>query len=528
MDQTFANAVLGKMVENGNDPAEIQKHLDGLDSAGQATFVQEVAQHYGMKAPEVQPGMTLHPENAPTQNESMARGASASVPFQPEISGAIEKGVGKLTDLGRPDDQKLYNNVPISQLAGENRQVNKEAQAENPDAYTLGQLGGTAVASAIPGGLAGKAPGVLKTGLQILANPEVQGALTGASEAGPGNRLSGGLQGAMAAALLHVPMKLAGAGQALKEFANNESAQMVHMQPGNLKDLGPEGVQKLGDLLLNESITNKPTNLAVIESKLGTARQATGKTMEHLIGSVESSLGETPLMSRDELAAHLEAGLKTPGANSAQGSEQFYSKDAADSATKEAQQFLEQLGKTGDAKVSANDMWKLAQKIDSVGNLNRRSSVPIDQTRADMLKRMSGDLRGVLQDWADQAGVGEKWAATSEKYGLLAQAEESASNARALKMGRNPGDGMPEFTAGKLVGKLLGGPTTQGALAGASDLTSKLLQAGPKMGKWAPVLANAAARNTGAMNARHYVLMQTDPDYRERALKVLGEPNETK
>src|SRR5690606_24409579 len=121
-----------------------------------------------------------------------------------------------------------------------------------------------------------------------------------------------------------------------------------------------------------------------------------------------------------------------------------------------------------------------------------------------------------------------KFGQAKKTYGMLSPVQEAAEK-RAAQQAQSPLGGFGDIVAGGL-GMGAGGPVgaakavalkrlvmprTASSAAVISDNLSKVLKATPEVfGKFAKPLQEAAARGGNSLAATHFVLQQTQPEYR--------------
>lgn len=132
-------------------------------------------------------------------------------------------------------------------------------------------------------------------------------------------------------------------------------------------------------------------------------------------------------------------------------------------------------------------------------------------------------------------GLAQEYKDAKSKYGTMAAAMKDAQ-VNANRYNKNNSFSLGDKAAAMAAGALAhGNPVVKaafGALAGAGnklvrkrgasalavslDKAGQLLQSAPEaLGKYGPVLENAAKRGNAAFTATHYMLMNSDPDYRK-------------
>lgn len=140
---------------------------------------------------------------------------------------------------------------------------------------------------------------------------------------------------------------------------------------------------------------------------------------------------------------------------------------------------------------------------------------------------------------ADQA-LADKFKSGKETYGLLAPIQEAAEK-RALQQNQAPFGGLGDWSsaaAGGAIGgpigsvgavaakKLIAPRVTSSAAVGLDKIGDLVKSAPQALGKFANVLQSAEARGPQGLAATHFILQQTNPEYRQVLMRAAGDPNE--
>jgi hypothetical protein len=199
--------------------------------------------------------------------------------------------------------------------------------------------------------------------------------------------------------------------------------------------------------------------------------------------------------------------------------------------------------KIADLKQSAGNEGTIAQLEKSIENLVGRgkSEMPIslaEQSKKNYARSVNyaspvadqdaafhnaSAFRNEVERSAEAAdpAVSKSFESAKDTYGLLAPIEKAAYR-RGIQQGQHPYGGLGDMVAAGVGGapgviaKRAIFPRISSSLAVSSDWLAKKIQTNPQaLGKYGPVLQNAATRGGNALGVTHYLLQSTDPEYQK-------------
>jgi len=448
--------------------------------------------------------------SAPSELDSAARGAlqGATMGFADEISGGLEalweKAKGDPTTFG-----ELYK-----AKRDESRSNFKTAEEANPASYTTGQIGGAIGTAFVPGlggatlgklALQGAAQG-LGSSQADLTEGDIAGAardtaIGGALGAGAGlagKAISAGAS--KAAPYLKQGMNAigdvfeSGAEKLAVKATGATGAQASRFAPGAGRELLDEGLIKFGD------------DAAKIAERVGQRHDLAGKA----IGESLDTLEQRGVMgSIDNVVANLESQIdelsKTPG---------------NERIIKQLQSEVDNLYLRGESNLGINATEQAKRNFQ--GQTNYFS--PEAEKKAS--GRLADSFKSEVERAATEAdpALAQKFMDEKKAYGLLSPIKEAAEK-RAMQQAQAPFGGLTDIVAGTA-----GGPkglaikygmdqvARRAASSGAvmSDRIADIVRNQPQLlGKFAKPLQEAAQRGGSSLAATHFVLQQTQPEYRK-------------
>lgn len=458
-------------------------------------------------------------ESGPSALEAGIQGAfeGASLGWRNELAGALEAGGqflgvkglgGKFSDIGLQDsisaDQlgKVYEDTKQRR----ERELSKIQEAQ-PEAFLAGNLaGGLATSLAVPN------PATLGGRIAMGAGT---GALAGAGQATEGKALQGaalgGALGGVAVpaiekvgSLLSAGAQKAGSGlsksaETLAEKATGATGKELQgFKPGTGRFLLDKGIVKFGDSAEN------------IAQRAGDAMDVAGSVMDDVLKELESK-GVT--ISQDNIVNLLEQRLNAMKGNAslAPAARQLKSviDDIIETGKSEISPILAEETKRGFRKMAKFN------KGTDVGEAGREAYGAYQRSVEEAAQGLSPELaeqfKNVKQTWGTLAPVelaATRRAATLQQSpvgGLLDTATAAAGNI----------GGVPGMIATTASRRIIA-PRVASSTAVTFDAVGKLLKAAPeKLGKYSPIINNAASRGPNAVSVTDYLLSQQDPEYRE-------------
>lgn len=446
-----------------------------------------------------------------SQTESGVRGAAQglSFGFADEATGAAEAALDwvKNDPSGFMDNYKKHRD--------ESRKNYKGAEEANPGTFMAGQVAG-AIAPALLSGGASTAATVgnlaMQGAAQGLGSSEAdltEGDVLGAAKDTALGGVIGGATGVAGKALSKIPVgkiaeKASGyLGRGAEKLAENATGatanQALKFEANAGRELLDRGLVKFGDTAEN------------IAERVGKAKSAAGKDIGDSLAALDAK-GVTS--SVDNVVAQLESKIdelsRTPG---------------NERIIKQMQAEVDNLYNRGASNLPVSE-GELAKR-------NFHGQVNNFSPEAD--KKAAGYVGDAFMGESERAAtaaepeLAEKFMQSKKDYKLFSPIEE-ASERRAAQQAQAPFAGMGDLAAA-VPGMLSGGPlgaigsvaakrliAPRVAASGAvlSDQLASYVAKSPQMfGRFAPMLQEAAKRGTTALAARHYILSQTEPEYRK-------------
>lgn len=457
-----------------------------------------------------------------SQTESGVRGAAQglSFGFADEAAGLGEAAL----DWLKNDPQGFMDNY--KKHRDESRDLYKKAETANPGTYMTGQVagaiapalltaGGSTAATAASLAAQGAAQG-LGSSEADLTEGDVGGALrdtaigtgTGLVAAGAGKLLNKIPVGKMAE---KAGQYLGKGAERLAENATGATAnQAMKFEANAGRELLDRGLVGFGDTAEN------------IANKVSAAKSAAGKE----IGDSLAQLDAKGVVSQvDNVVAQLESQIdelsKVPG---------------NEKIVRQLQAEVDNLYERGVSQlpVSEGELAKRAYH----GQVNNFSP------EAD--KKAAGYLGDAFKAESERAAtaadpaLADKFMQSKKDFKLFSPIEEAAEK-RAAQQAQSPFGGLSDYIAGgtglaaggpvgaaaSVIGKRVIAPRLASSGAVLADNLADALKASPQLfGKFAKPLQEAAARGGTSLAATHYVLQQTNPEYRALVNKTQEERDE--
>jgi hypothetical protein len=533
---------------------------------------QEVAQ-LGLDSPAAGPRVlspeevqSLGLEDGPSEIRSFADGAGqgATLGFGDELEAGYKAAVKKLLpqSLGGTDK-------PLVDQYREDRDAIRArleaSRAANPGAYFAGNLVGGVAPMLVPGVGEAGLTNTLATGMGLgaaqglgtsdadLTQGDVRGAIRDIAK---GATL--GTAGALAGtALTKVAAPIA---NSLREAGNGLAARALRGTAGQYRNLGPEGVQEVGENLLNKGAVrfgDSPSQVADRVAQLETNEgQNLGQTLQDLDATT---------------AAAYRPGVFAPTGPAGSATVNMFTQPGGISKTELMQRMAQEaddlLQREGPAALPVVN--KLRQEAENIGTMPGPDRMPFEvaeqyktafqrQGRYDKIRNSPGEIgaqevagvyRKAVEDEASKAAaqagnpeLAQRFMDAKKASGLAQKAADLSEGSEGRILARNQIS--PTGTATALTGVVTGHPIAGvvGGLAmsevrkrapaslavaarGASNLLQRIAATDPsRLGVYGSILQRAF--QTGgqkAYDSTSYVLSQTDPKYQELARKVTAE-----
>lgn len=448
----------------------------------------------------------------PTQLESGIRGLAqgASLGFADEITGGLESAAGSLGFV--PD--KTYE-----EARDESRANYLKSQQANPLTYGAGQLGGGIATLAVPGLNVAKGASLART----LGTAAAQGALTGlgdseatdaldmAKDAGKGLLVGAGA-GALGAGLS------AGAG-ALSQKYGTKAADALRNKAEELavKATGATGVQSAkfaddaGRQLLDRRLVQFGDTPKKVAERTGAALEEAGESIGRSLKDLEAK-GVTA--SVDDVVAAIQTKISDL--------KRFPGND----------RLINQLQNEADSLMARGQSeLPIAAAEQAKRNFQRQVNYNSPNFEKDSSATVASAFKDEVEKRATAASpeIGQKFIEDKKLFGLLSPINEAAEK-RARTLNQSPAGGLLDMAA-TAAGGAVGGPGAAMLAAPARSFASKrfsssaavgmdklsdLVRTAPQaFGKYGKVLQNAASRGGTSLGAAHFVLQNSDPEYRK-------------
>lgn len=483
------------------------------------------------------PDEYLRDEPSASMAESGLRGASQgfSLGFDDEIAGGLSvlgrpfgvKGLGgKLSDIELTSptlntDEILGEYTRVRDLE---RKANEDAQKSNPGTYLAGQIAGGAGSAIVPGLNVAKGAGLLKTAGMGAA----QGGLTGlgmsdkedlsglAVDTGLGAGL-GGIAGAGAY----------GAGKLIEKgadkFKNFGGSLKSKAEDLAIKATGATGKQAegfaddAGRQLLDRDLIrfgDTPENIA---GRLDDRISESGSKIQK---ALEKSTGQG---AKIDLLEYL--GKSETKVNELRRAGKFLEADAIEAQTNKIIENADKLRVEYFDPITMENI-----KRESQAGINymadAKPTVAGKKVGASMQRQAVEDaMRGLDKNLSKQF-VEEK-----KLFGLLNPIQEAAEK-RSSQLNQSPFGGLGDIASTAAGGgnpmyaaaRRMVAPRLASSAAVSLDKIGTLVQKSPqKFGKYAQVLQSAAQRGPQGVASTHFLLQQSDEDYRELLKQIAGD-----
>lgn len=473
---------------------------------------------------------------APTELESFGRGAvqTASMGFRDEAAGALESPMGALkktanlfgADFSDEDVARYEAEVE------ESRRLDREAEAANPKSYLGGQVVGGVASAAIPGGgltrlaAEGAALGIGSSEADNAGGIARDAAIGGATGYGIGK------VGQAAAPYLQkgaqkVGQFLGKAADPLKAVAETQSAKAQGVGVKEFKDI--DAARRIGRFGLDKEVVTAFASDKTMLARARALKEAGGETMNKVYSQIDEAGASTfnPLDTAVRVEQELAPTYRTP-INKGE--------------VNQLENTLESILQRGDGQISMAEAQALKKEIGAVAY--PRGRAPVDPTPK---QQMAMDAYGVINKSIDDAAE-----AGAEKIGVEGLKETLQSGKNQFRYGKKIEDLLTNKVAKDEAKGFIGGildtaqivaaPFTGGASLGtlaaqkglqfagkranqvmavtADNLAKMATQAPQKLGKFAVPLQKAAERGSQAVAATHFVLQQSDPEYRQKIKEI--------
>lgn len=508
--------------------------------------------------------------------DSFIRGAAqgATFGFADEIAGAGKAAYKRITEGGSLPD--LY-----SKYRDEERVKNDAARIDNPKAFIGGNVVGGVATSLIPGVGLAKGAGALANVGKAAALGAGYGAGTSdadlvkavrsykdakeqlgtfGKDVAKGFAIGGVTQGAFQVA--------GNAASALRpenltKFANVKTLKAAGAMGGDLKKMGPERVQEVGEQLAAKGIVKPFDSLENIASKAGAAKEEAGDAIGKALSSVDDLVVKSKTMIDQ---GKIGAGLPQAGKENLKAAvDKNFQFNMNRIGKRIEEELIDPNSKNPLLRSELNKLQTIADDFKSIGSTTLKEGNVVKGTQGRVTnfnsdtvpqafkKEIYGIIKTELDDVVAKTGnleaaiaqgegrtvgsaldtasrntsVSKAYQDAKKGYGAFKQTEDMATS----RLGKQQGNrefGLTDYVAGA-AGAVTGGAPAAVVVGGLNKLArqygdsvmaagarkaAQIMEAAPlKMGKFAGVLEDAAKQGAPALNATHLSLMK-DPNYR--------------
>lgn len=469
----------------------------------------------------------IEKSNPVSQLESGLRGAAQGIGmgFADETTGGLEALWNKVKG-----DPRAFGDL-YKQYRDESRSNYNAAEEANPITYGGGQIAGGVGSLLIPGLNVAKGAGLAAT----AGKAALQGGLTGigsseaddlsglAKDAASGAAIGGVLGSAGHAIGAAIPK----VGEALDSTAEKLAGRALGAERGTFKKLGEDKIREAGRYALDEGIVTPLASTESMAARNAATQQRAGRGM----GDVYKAIDEQGASSFNPLDVAGKVDEKV-------GS--FWRSPINRGETNQLENTLESILMRGDKNIPLTEAQTLKQELGKVANWKNTLNIT-DKER--MARDAYGVVSGAIDDATEQGAkaIGKEALTDTLKqskklFGNSKTAEELLSNKQAREQG-NRMFGLTDSIVG--AGAFAGGPATSLAAVGtkklaerygmqtaaySADKLANIVKSTPeRFGKYGSVLQKAAERGGTSLGATHFVLMNSDPSYRETVKGLEGD-----
>lgn len=491
----------------------------------------------------------------PGMIESGISGLASGLTFghADELAGAGRAAVAKIGGAPEPISD-LYTKYRDEQRAHQDA-----SRSANPlTYYGTGALGTAVTGTAIPM----LNPGAAATFRGAAASGALGGALMGEGEsnaplASPSSLVDTGLGAAFGGATGGAVSLIPGLSpSAMQAAAERKAVQAAGGMTKEMRELGTEGVSRVGRELLDKKIVQVGSSLEDISAAAGGAREGAGKEIGAALGKVDDLVKTASEM--------IDSGKLFPGASDAEkeaaktylaNQYQFAGKRIANRIESDIINANRNLSTGKTNPVAKNEFAKLQALADDFrdyGTTTLQQGTEIKATQGAKTRFASetvpeafkqevyGILKNELEDVVGKTAQLEKalgrpqtadalnqYNAAKNTYGSMSAAEDMAerslgrqranrtvslSDYLAMIGGAHMG-GAPAAVALGGVNKAIRAYGDTAAAVGLDKLSSVLSQSPEALSPWASVLSKAASGGGTSLAVTHNILMHNDPNY---------------
>jgi len=441
--------------------------------------------------------------------EALGRGAveGANLGFSQELlpitvpaQRGLIRGVEAVKDLFGAEPTFSEEDIAAITPESESAEIER-AKGERPLTF----LGG-----AVAGGLSSGLAGAPKTLGQAVKTGATLGAISGVGSADGdlGQRAIGGVTGSVIGAGFGAAGQLASKipqlGQAISNWADEFSAKSTEIPVSVVRNLGQklDRFRSIGRILRSEGITNKPQTLNAVKNQVDGLTGEVGETLGELFNHADRAIDPSAFQTKGQLLEGIKKSIQFPG-------------------PREERMLMNELGNltskfSDDQPLSPTQAWGMFKQINEAVNRFGRSTLPADESKAGLLIQASDFMkRNVVDNIAKKQPVlGESIDELSNLYSIIVKAKGGLEGALDRSLGRSSG-GVGPYES------LFRGATQSKPIRGMVLATTEVIEKMiPNLGKFGPVLEEAAKRGGQSLASTHYLLMSSNPDYRQQFNKL--------
>ncbi|NJO18785.1 MAG: hypothetical protein HC838_00175 [Spirulinaceae cyanobacterium RM2_2_10] len=468
--------------------------------------------------------------------ESGIRGAvqGASFGFADEAIGALEAA----KDWFSSDPAGFMENY--RKHRDESRANYKSAEEANPDTYMAGQFGGAIAPALLSGGSSlGATVGSLAAqgavqGFGASKADLTQDDLYGAAIDTALGGAIGGTAGVIGKGLARIPFRKAASyvGDKLADVAEKFAVKATGATGKQAESFAPNA----GRELLDRGIVRFGRTAEDVAARAAAASDEAGKAIESALEELDSKGVRASLANvSDAIQANIDELEKIPGNEKIIQQLRREVRNLQNRAMKGIQEGIKKAPEAADDAIFEE---ATTLPISIAEKAKRAFQGQTNYASPEAEKKASAQLARAFREEVEQSALkadsalAEKFLEDKRTFGLLNPIQEAAEK-RASQLNQSPFGGFGDFAAGAAgsvggVGGVSGtvaarrllAPRLASAGAVLADNLSDIVQKAPQMlGKFAKPLQDAAARGGNSLAATHFVLQQTNPEYRQMMLK---------
>jgi hypothetical protein len=176
-------------------------------------------------------------------------------------------------------------------------------------------------------------------------------------------------------------------------------------------------------------------------------------------------------------------------------------------------------------QLELTDVWDLAKKIERDARTFTRSTNATENSKGFVLDQIAGEIRDFIAERAATVDPknAERILELNDAFKSIIVAQEALEGEVLRKQ-----FGKAAFDTRSLLQKTAGAITGNTPAVSTVNTLGEILKTPSKLGRFAKPLQDAQAKGSTAMAATHFVLSQTDEEYRKVIGNLMKIPGETK